>query len=176
MAVTSKKMNQKKASYLLVILFMLVVFIITLFISRQMNKQYSIHSISGESMIPTLMDGEKVLIKKCVPVKRYDMIAFSLAKEKGLFVKRVIGLPGDAMIIQNNRLILNLGEPADFETVSEFQLTPTIAAEFQPLNQIPEDVYFVVGDHLAVSKDSRTFGFVQKKAIKGKVQAHFAKF
>ncbi len=87
-----------------------------------------------------------------------------------MFVKRVIGLPGDSMFVRNGRMVLNIGEQGDFETTSSFQLSPTVAEEFQTLNKIPEDVYFVIGDHVEVSKDSRTFGFVQQKAIEGTVQ------
>lgn len=90
-----------------------------------------------------------------------------------MFVKRVIGLPGDRLFIRNDRMVLNIGEQGDFETTSTFHLSPTVADEFQTLNKIPEDVYFVIGDHVDVSKDSRTFGFVHQDAIEGTVQFRF---
>ena len=84
-------------------------------------------------------------------------------KEEGMFVKRVIGLPGDSMFVRNGRMVLDIGEQGDFETTNTYQLSPTVADEFQTLNKIPEDVYFVIGDHVDVSKDSRSFWFCPSK-------------
>jgi signal peptidase I len=47
-----------------------------------------------------------------------------------------------------------------------------MAEEFQELTEIPKGLYFTIGDHVDVSKDSRTFGFVYKKEIEGTVQFH----
>ncbi len=91
-----------------------------------------------------------------------------------MFVKRVVGMPGDAIIIRNNRMVLNIGAPENFETVYTFQINAPVAKELQALTSIPEDSYFVIGDHVDVSKDSRTFGFVKKEQIEGTVQFHLA--
>jgi signal peptidase I len=124
-------------------------------------------------MTPTLTEKDQVLVKKKTLIQRYDIVAFSVRKEEGMFVKRVIGLPGDKIFIRNERMVLDLGEQGDFETTYTYQLSPTVAGEFQTLNTIPEEVYFVIGDHVDVSKDSRTFGFVHRKAIEGTVQFRF---
>lgn len=124
-------------------------------------------------MTPTLTEKDQVLVKKKTLIQRYDIVAFSVRKEEGMFVKRVIGLPGDKIFIRNERMVLDLGEQGDFETTYTYQLSPTVAEEFQTLNTIPEEVYFVIGDHVDVSKDSRTFGFVHRKAIEGTVQFRF---
>lgn len=111
-----------------------------------------------------------VLVKKRDLINRYDVIAFSIKGEDGKFVKRVIGMPGDTLFIQNDRMILNIGEHGKFETTYTFQLSPAVSEEVQALNKIPKDFYFTIGDHVDVSKDSRTFGFVPKSLIEGKVQ------
>lgn len=163
--------REDRKTLILTVLILVALSVSILFvINWQLKKNLNIHTISGTSMVPTLTEKDMVIVKKRTPVQRYDIVAFSVAKEEGMFVKRVIGLPGDSMFVRNGRMVLNIGEQGDFETTSSFQLSPTVAEEFQTLNKIPEDVYFVIGDHVEVSKDSRTFGFVQQKAIEGTVQ------
>ncbi|MGO3790105.1 MAG: signal peptidase I [Enterococcus gilvus] len=136
------------------------------------RRVYSFHPISGTSMSPALTEKDMVLVKKKEKILRYDVIAFSVESEKGNFVKRVIGMPGDTMFIRNDRMIINIGEYGDFETTYTFQLSPAVSEEFQSLTKIPEGMYFTIGDHVDVSKDSRTFGFVQERKIEGTVQFH----
>ena len=121
-------------------------------------------------MTPTLTEKDQVLVKKRTSIQRYDIIAFSISKEEGMFVKRVVGLPGDEIFVRNDRMVLDMGEQGAFETTNTYQLSPTIADEFQQLTRIPEDAYFVIGDHVDVSRDSRVFGFVHRKSIEGTVQ------
>ena len=165
--------NDRRAILLTAGLLIILSVTMLLVMRGQLQKHYSVHTISGTSMIPTLTEKDQVLVKKNVQVQRYDIIAFSMDKEEGMFVKRVIGLPGDSMFVRNGRMVLDLGEQGDFETTNTYQLSPTVADEFQTLNKIPEDVYFVIGDHVDVSKDSRSFGFVHRKSIEGTVQFRF---
>lgn len=113
-------------------------------------------------MAPTLNNGDSVIVKKHTHITRYEMIAFSIPKEKGMLVKRVIGMPGDAVIIQQNELILNIGDRAAFNNTYRIHLEEYQAQQLQHIKRIPENQYFVLGDHIDVSKDSREFGFVQK--------------
>lgn len=158
-------------SLVLTILTLLVITMIVLSI-QLLRKGYSIYPISGTSMSPTLTEKDMVLVKKDHTVLRYDVIAFSIKGEDGKFVKRVIGLPGDRVFVRNDRMTLNVGEHGGFETTYTFQLSPSVSEEFQSLNQIPKGMYFTIGDHIDVSKDSRTFGFVHNKNIEGTVQLH----
>ena len=98
------------------------------------------------------------------------MVALSVNGEKGKFVKRVFGIPGDRIFFRNDRMILNIGDQGEFETTYTFQLSPAVSEEFQELTKIPAGFYFTIGDHIDVSKDSRTFGLVNKKDIEGTVQ------
>ncbi|MGM0167912.1 signal peptidase I [Enterococcus sp. AZ135] len=144
-----------------------------MFVSGQLvRREYSFHPISGTSMSPALTEKDMVLVKKRHKILRYDVIAFSVKGEEGKFVKRVIGMPGDTMFIRNDRMVLNIGEHGDFETTYTFQLSSAVAEEFQELTKIPKGMYFTTGDHIDVSKDSRTFGFAKKANIEGTVQFH----
>ena len=164
---------QRSIGKSLILTILTILLLVMLFVTGQLvRREYSFHPISGTSMRPTLTEKDMVLVKKRDPIRRYDIIAFSVKGEKGKFVKRVIGMPGDAMFIRNDRMVLNIGEQGEFETTYTFQLSPAVAEKFQTLTEIPKGLYFTTGDHIDVSKDSRTFGFVQKKEVEGKVQFH----
>ena len=164
---------QRTIAKSLVLTILPLLLLVVLFISGQLvRREYSFHPISGTSMSPTLTEKDMVLVKRRKPIQRYSVIAFSVKGEEGKFVKRVIGMPGDTMFIRNDRMVLNIGEHGDFETTYTFQLSPAVAEEFKDLAKIPKGLYFTTGDHIDVSKDSRTFGFVYKKEVEGRVQFH----
>lgn len=118
-------------------------------------------------MEPALNSGETVLVSKQTVPKRYSLISFSLEKEQ--FVKRVIGVPGDAFFIQGTRMVFDLDGTGKFLTTYSLDIAERQANEWKHLSAIPEDCYFVLGDHLEVSKDSRVFGWVTSSDIEGTV-------
>ena len=142
---------------------------IALFIWGYRGTHYIRHDISGTSMSPLFSDGQSVLIKKNSTVQRYDVLAFSVVEEEGLFVKRVIGVPGDAVFLSGNRFVIDLDGTGRFVSTYSVDLSETLAKQWKGLSQIPEGRYFVLGDHLAVSKDSRSFGWVSYLRIEGQV-------
>ncbi|MGM0125864.1 signal peptidase I [Enterococcus sp. AZ194] len=138
-----------------------------------------IHRVSGTSMIPTLNDKEIVLTEKTKTIQRGELILFKLAGEKETYVKRVIGMPGDAIWLVENTLYINpYIKTATVVSTSENKLpngTTSIELKMEELkgiqgfSRIPADCYFVLGDNAEHSIDSRTFGFVTKKMVEGKV-------
>lgn len=172
---TKKKGSLPQRSFaksLILTILTLLVLVVLFFSGQLVRREYSFHPISGNSMNPTLTEKDMVLVKRSDLIHRYDVIAFSAKGESGKFVKRVIGMPGDRMFIRNDRMVLNIGKHGDFETTYTFQLSPAVAEEFQEIEKIPKGLYFTIGDHIDVSKDSRTFGFVKKKEVEGTVQIH----
>lgn len=117
-----------------------------------------------------LRNGDHVLVNKRSIIERYDVVGFSLTGEADLYVKRVIGLPGDRVIVSQRMMLISLNEENDFTTTYRVSISKEVAEKWQHLKRIPKDHYFLLGDHLDVSKDSRTFGFVSKNLIEGKVQ------
>lgn len=118
--------------------------------------------VDGESMESTLYNGEIVLLNKIGlrvnGLKRYDVVVFKYNKD--LLIKRVIGLPGDTVEYLNNELYINYKKadiPFEFEYTEDFKY------------EVPEGEYFVLGDNRNNSKDSRFFGSIKLKTIKGKV-------
>jgi signal peptidase I len=127
------------------------------------------YQISGKAMEPNFHDGEYVISKVFVPsqdkLKTGDVILFDSPKgTTQTYIKRVIGVPGDTIQIQNGQVLRNgqvVAEP--------YIIGVTLPFQFMSSNPIPSDTYYVLGDNREYSSDSREFGLVPAKTIKAKV-------
>lgn len=144
------------------------------------------YNIKGDSMDPTLKDGERVIVNKIGKTLGHldngNVIVFH-ADEEHDYVKRIIGKPGDHVVYKNDQLYLN-GKKVD-EPYLEYnlkhktydQITGSFDSKDLPGSngeaQIPKDKYLVLGDNREVSKDSRAFGLIDKDQIVGKVAFRF---
>ena len=122
-------------------------------------------------MKPTLNAGERVLVQRTKQA-RYDVIAFKAPlASKGTYVKRIIGVPGDRIWVNETKLYLS-EEPiasdneALPENASRFDLSEEAAAQLRLFQKIPAGHYFVLGDNRTHSSDSRTFGLSRYKRLK----------
>ncbi|WP_440914535.1 signal peptidase I [Enterococcus innesii] len=133
-------------------------------------QRYQVSMVRGESMQPSLDNQELVLIHKKRSPNRYDLVAFE--QEDKLLVKRVIGMPGDTYIRSGNRLLVE-----DEKTGGAFSfmitLTDEPAADLSKSGRLQEGEYFVLGDALMVSRDSRVFGLVHEISLLGVVTPLF---
>jgi signal peptidase I len=139
----------------------------------------AVQPIAGNSMNPTLKDGQFTLVLKCSylfsPVERGDIVA--LTNHDKSYVKRVIGLPGEKIEYMDGKLLINdetylekyLGDKV---VTTNFTFSDICSKKDCPDGKIPEGKYMVMGDNRPESKDSRDkeeFGLVDKKDIKGKI-------
>ncbi|MBR6486812.1 MAG: signal peptidase I [Lachnospiraceae bacterium] len=130
-------------------------------------------SVVGSSMEPTLYNGEEVLLNRIVyqfsAPARGDVIAFHPNGDANthLYVKRIVGLPGETFQIKQGSVYIN-GEMYAMDTMTN---DPGIAVE--PVN-LGDDEYFVMGDNRDNSEDSRSanIGNVSREMIEGKVWYH----
>ena len=136
------------------------------------------HPIAGNSMVPTLEEGNIVVVNKfykhLFDLKRNQIVI--VKKESKTYIKRVIGLPGENIYFKNNTLYINnKGYKEEFlasdVTTYDYKLTDYCGEELCKDGKIPEDYYFVLGDNRNDSKDSRSvnFGLVHKDEIEGLV-------
>ena len=124
--------------------------------------------VEGTSMAPLLSDQERIFINKFVyklePIHRDDVVVFWYPLDQSQsFIKRVIGLPGETLQIEDGKLYIN-GKymPEPYVPKRYFD-----DSSYGPI-KIPRHEYFVMGDHRDSSNDSRIFGPVPRKFIYGK--------
>ncbi len=168
------------------------------------------------SMIPSILVGDRIVVDKLaydlrVPFtlvrvarwgdpERSDVITFESPMDGKLLVKRVIGVPGDSVQLENNRLTIN-EQPADYVAVPKSNLPQAIAphlphvevfeesllgasrtimldhmrhrpieSSFGPIT-VPAEHYLVLGDNRDNSQDFRVIDFVHRDAILGKANS-----
>lgn len=122
--------------------------------------------VSGKSMEPTLEDKDIILLVKSRNYKTGDLCSFSWQNK--LLIKRIIGGPGDVININNKGEVSVNGKQLKEPYVDELALGE---CDIKFPYQVPDNKYFVLGDHRSVSIDSRSsqIGCVEKGQITGKV-------
>jgi signal peptidase I len=130
------------------------------------------HIVDGQSMQPNLCDKDIYVALKQGSYDIGNVIVFKYNDEKD-FVKRVVGVGGDTMLIENGRVYRNSVE------LKEAYLPPDTPTTIDPGNPViegqdyvvPNGMYFVMGDNREHSTDSRVFGAIDPEThpIKGKV-------
>ncbi|MCA0149031.1 MULTISPECIES: signal peptidase I [Rossellomorea] len=144
---------------------------------------FSNYVVEGESMMPTLQDGNKLVVNKIGyhigELDRFDVVVFH-ANEKEDYVKRIIGLPGDKIVYKDDKLYVNgkyYPEPYLEKFKQEYigsKLTGDFTLqEITGEKTVPKGKIFVLGDNRRGSMDSRYFGFVDREQIVGKVDLRY---
>ena len=127
--------------------------------------------VKGHSMEPSLWDGDRLVVDRIsyamMDVERFDLVVLRYPKDPSVdFVKRVVGLPGDLLALEDGKLYVN-GEVVDMPC----SIVPD-RADMAAI-RVPDGSYFVLGDNRPISCDSREFDFVPAEYMKGKVRARF---
>lgn len=125
----------------------------------------SVLQIRGESMTPTLRDGDLVVASRHSSFASGDIIAFYYNNK--VLLKRVIGQPGDWIDMREDGTIVVNNKPLRENYVKGSKIGKT---DIKFPYQVPEHRYFVLGDHRSISLDSRTkaIGTVSEDQIVGK--------
>ncbi|SFD84123.1 signal peptidase I [Lentibacillus persicus] len=123
--------------------------------------------VEGESMAPTLENGEIVLFNKFTYLfddpERGDVIIIDRPRKN--YVKRVIALPGETVAVDGETLYI---DGKVYEQTFITDTTRHYTGQIGPV-EVPENSYFVMGDNRQLSKDSRNgLGFINADNITGK--------
>ena len=155
-----KEFSKDAFKYVVVVV---IVFLLFIFVM-------GLQQVVGPSMNPTLKEGDVLIVNKLLyrigKVQRNDIVV--LSQEEKYMVKRVVGLPGEHIEYKDNYVYVN-GEKFK-EPFIDADKFPTKDFKLEDLgyDKIPEGMYLVLGDNRVNSKDSRDFGLIKKKQIKGK--------
>lgn len=137
------------------------------------------HLVKGESMLPNYHDGEYILTSKLFnlwgPAQRGDVVVLKSPDDKSVqFIKRIIGLPGEKIKIDNNQITIYNQQHPNGQILRESYISDQIVTEgrtFIPEGEIisiPKDSYIVMGDNRNYSYDSRAWGYLNKGDLVGK--------
>lgn len=154
----------------------LVIFLAYLVVAYGVEKT----TMLGDSMEATLSDGDKVIINKLIyrisKPKRFDVVVFKQSgKEHSYYnIKRIIGLPGETVKIEDGRVLIN-GDRLEEKFTMEAMVNGGLAEESLLLE---DNEYFVLGDNRNNSEDSRfaNIGSVLFDDIKGKAWLRLSPF
>ena len=127
----------------------------------------------GNGMDPTILKGEgfyvNVSFYKNSPLKRGDVVMFRYpANPKLEMVKRIVGLGGDLIKINDEKLLINNKFVAEPYLGRERAPSDAPVFNYGPI-KVPKGMVFVLGDNRSKSLDSRTWGFLPTDNILGKV-------
>jgi signal peptidase I len=139
--------------------------LLTLLIFWLVNTATGRFRIEGSSMMPTMQEGQYVLINKLAyyldDPARGDIIVLQYPRDPSRdFIKRVIGVPGDRIEIRDRTVFVNdipLTEPYVNET-------PAYTGSWL----VPDGEFFVLGDNRNYSSDSHSWGFVPRHEVVGR--------
>jgi len=122
--------------------------------------------ISGTSMEPTLNNGDIVVLLKTSSLERGDLCGFSYSNK--ILIKRVIALPGDILVMDESGNVFLNGEQLEEPYITEKGLGE---CDIEFPFTVPENTYFLMGDHRSTSVDSRSsvIGCIAHEQIVGKL-------
>ena len=119
--------------------------------------------VRGASMVPTFQDGEYLIIDELSYLlrqpQRGEVIVFRYPRNPSqFFIKRIIGLPGETVVIDNGSVAVKNNSSPDGFLLDESYLSDTIVTAPNSTTQLGDGEYFVMGDNRLESSDSRGLG------------------
>lgn len=129
--------------------------------------------ITGDSMFPTLVNGERVVVEKVTyksrQPERGEIVVFrSLQNDRTFLIKRVIAIPGDTLSFEDGKVIVNGGVLNEYYLKSQVTMVSTSVLDKYSDTPLPKGNYVVMGDNRMESFDSRMFGLVPSDKFVGK--------
>ncbi|PIX71764.1 signal peptidase I [Candidatus Roizmanbacteria bacterium CG_4_9_14_0_8_um_filter_34_12] len=144
------------------------IFIVTYLFIMQPNQ------VKGASMEPTFLSGEYIFTSKITykfrPMQKGDVVIFKSPKNPDIeYIKRVMGLPGDKVLVQNSEVYINGQQISENYISAKTNLWEGGFLKEGVTVTIPDGFIFVMGDNRPRSSDSREFGPININSIIGQV-------
>ncbi len=124
--------------------------------------------VRGPSMDPTYHENEYLIVNEIgytfSEPRQFEVIVFRFPKKPSqFFIKRIIGIPGQEVIIRQGKVFV------DGKEIAESYLPEGTLTAQDTIMKLDEEEYFVLGDNRAQSSDSRLWGVLPRNHIVGKV-------
>lgn len=136
------------------------------------------NEVKGNSMLPNFVNGQYLLTDKLSyqmgDPKRGDVVVFKAppsepcAVDECEYIKRVIGVPGDRVMVKDGQVFLNGSKLDQSFLPDDFVTDPGAFNQEGVEKEVPEGQYLCFGDNRSHSRDGREFGPIDKKLIVGK--------
>lgn len=128
--------------------------------------------VEGSSMQPTLNTGDFMLIDRLsvAKIERGDIVSCRYPHDNTIYIKRVIGIEGDRIKVKNGKIYRN-----DVDITDVYYEGVSVARDFDEII-VPENSYFVIGDNINDSYDSRRVGPIKRSAIVGVAVARLSPY
>ena len=127
--------------------------------------------VSGESMSPTFENGEYLIVDELTyrfnEPERGDVVIFRYPRNpKEFFIKRIIGLPGETVVVQDNTVSITTTDGATL-TLDEPYIK-NLGNGANATYEVDQNSYFVMGDNRPESSDSRIWGLMPRENLIGR--------
>lgn len=130
--------------------------------------------VRGSSMEPSFWQNDYLIVDQVSyrfrSPKRGEVIVFNALESNREFIKRIIGLPGERVIIEDGEISIKDGDEVALEDKDYLQKKTSGEVDLK----LDENEYFVLGDNRDASRDSRRWGALPEKNIIGRVLFHLS--
>jgi signal peptidase I len=147
---------------------LLIVFALFLLPTFSYGKAFKVYTVSGDSMSPALVSGDKVAVSTEIdtPIERGELVAIKFKSRSVPIIKRVTAVPGDRVEIKDKGIYINGDKVRDIDQ-DRWKSTASQLRHYDWI--IPPKHFFILGDNPENSLDSRRLRIIAQDQIHGKV-------
>lgn len=128
--------------------------------------------VSGASMVPNFQNGDYIMVDELTyrvrEPQRGEVVVFRAPTDPStFFIKRIIGLPGERVVLADNKVTIYNDAHKDGFILDESYLPKTISTQGSTDTTLKDKEYFVMGDNRPYSYDSRSWGVLPREDVVG---------